>query len=179
MLSATAYYRYETGAGHKTRLGQNFLYKGVYNGSTSYAPLDVASIGSTLYVALVATQGVAPTLAIYDENWAILVQSSPARLGSAITITDAHSPYSVMVDVRKIYADATEGSVVIDLEAAPLDERIITVKATVPLADLGYSITINGNGHDIDVIGQADYILTQNYESITLEFSSSTNRWQI
>lgn len=178
-ISATAYYRYETSAGSKTRLGQNFLYRGVYASDVTYAPLDVVSLGSVLYTALVQNSGVFPTQAVYDSNWAVLIMTTPARMGSAITIDTDHSPYNVQADVRRIYAAATSGDIVINLEEAPFDERVITIKTTVPLANLGYTVTINGSGHDIDVAGQTTYVLAQNYESITFEFSTDSNRWQI
>lgn len=94
------------------------------------------------------------------------------EVGPVAEITAEDSPYTVPMDVGVVLVDSTDGSVAVNLPAAPVNGQRVTVK------DLGaagsHNVTVAA-AVAIDAFSPA--VLNQAYDFLTVVWSASKGRW--
>ena len=94
--------------------------------------------------------------------------------GQLLGVTLTSTNYTVLVSDYLISVDAQSGPINITMPASPSTGAEFIVKDANGNAGTN-NITILGNGHNVD--GASSFVMTSNYESITLIYNGS--KWSI
>lgn len=96
--------------------------------------------------------------------------------GRRVNVTPASAAYAVTVADDTIALGVPAGPFTVTLPAAPADGDEYTICDAA--GNVGTSnVTISGNG--VNILGAATYVMTINYQSVTVRYSSSVNVWMV
>jgi len=98
---------------------------------------------------------------------------SQAIPGSALTYTAVNtSPYVVLSGDQFLGVDSSGGAITVQLPNAPTTGRYITIKDSTGSANTN-NITVTTVGGAVTIDGATSYVMTANYESVSVLFNGS------
>lgn len=144
-------------------------------GAVTFTEYSVICAGTTATGAFQNVVGVGTTgqVLVSQGAAALPAWASSSSLVSYTTVTNAATPYTVLITDQYISCDVTAGVITILLPNAPTNYRTFTIKDKVGLSATS-NITITTVGGAVNLDGATSFVMNTAYESVDLIFNGSS-----